>query len=140
MLTFGERLRLARERKDMSQMDVYKAIKLNNKSLSRYENNATTPDPETVKTLIQLYDVSADFIMGLSNEMGHASPPSGTSKSKPKIADVLSPKDTELLKKLDSLSPEAKEKAIEYIEMLKTLQDVKESKSNDNIVDFKEKA
>lgn len=140
MLTFGERLRMARERKGMSQLDVYRAIKLSNKSLSRYENNATTPDPETVKSLIQLYDVSADFIMGLSDEMGHTSPPSCTSKSKPRIADVLSSKDTQLLEKLDSLSPEAKEKATEYIEMLKTLQEVKENKSDEKIIDFKEKA
>ena len=139
LLTFGERLRMARERKGLSQLDVYRAIKLSNKSLSRYENNATTPDPETVKSLVQLYDVSADFILGLSDEMGQASPPSCTSKSKPKIADALSSKDTKLLEKLDNLSPEAKEKAAEYIEMLKTLQEVKESKSDDNIIDFKKK-
>jgi len=137
LLTFGERLRMARERKGLTQMDVYRAIKLGNKSLSRYENNATKPDPETVKSLVQLYDVSADFILGLTDKMGHASPPLCTSKSKPKIADVLSSKDTELLDKFDSLSPEAKKKATEYIEMLKTLQEVK---TGDGIIDFKEKA
>ena len=72
MLTFGERLRLARERAGLSQLDVFKAINLNNKSLSRYENNATAPDPDTMKSLIELYDVSADFILGLSDEMGRA--------------------------------------------------------------------
>jgi len=139
MLTFGERLRMARERAGLSQMDVYKAINLSNKSLSRYENNATTPDPETIKALIELYDVSADFIMGLSDEMGRArsSKCSGTSKSKPKLAEAIASSDKELIKKIESLSPEAKEKAAEYIDMLKTLEEVKSSES---VIDFKEKA
>ena len=138
MLTFGERLRMARERAGLSQMDVYKAINLSNKSLSRYENNATTPDPETIKALIELYDVSADFIMGLSDEMGRArSSKCGTSKSKPKMAEAVASGDKELIKKIESLSPEAKEKAAEYIDMLKTLEEVK---SSEPVVDFKEKA
>jgi transcriptional regulator with XRE-family HTH domain len=65
MLSFGERLRLARERKDMTQLDVYRAIGLNNKSLSRYENGTTAPDPDTLRDLIRLYDVSSDYILGL---------------------------------------------------------------------------
>ncbi|MCX7773055.1 MAG: helix-turn-helix domain-containing protein [Clostridia bacterium] len=138
MLTFGERLRMARERAGLTQLDVYKAINLSNKSLSRYENNATTPDPETVRALIELYDVSADFILGLSDEMGRArSSTCGTSKSKPKVAEAISSGDKELIKKLESLSPEAKEKAAEYVDMLKTLEEVKSSES---VVDFKEKA
>ena len=137
MLTFGERLRMARERAGLSQLDVYKAINLSNKSLSRYENNATTPDPETIKALIELYDVSADFIMGLSDEMGRArSSKCGTSKSKPKMAEAVASGDKELIKKIESLSPEAKEKAAEYIDMLKTLEEVK---SSEPVVDFKEK-
>lgn len=136
MLTFGERLRMARERAGLSQLDVYKAINLSNKSLSRYENDATTPDPETIKALIELYDVSADFILGLSDEMGQARP-YGTSKSKPKVAEAITFGDKELIKKLESLSPETKEKAAEYIDMLKKLEEVKSSES---VVDFKEKA
>lgn len=49
MLNFGERLRRARERKGLTQVDVYRAIGLNNKSLSRYENGATAPDPDTLR-------------------------------------------------------------------------------------------
>jgi len=45
--------------------------------------------------------------------------------------------DKELIKKLESLSPEAKEKAAEYIDMLKTLEEVKTSEP---VIDFKEKA
>ncbi len=137
MLSFGERLRMARERSGLSQLDVYKAINLSNKSLSRYENNATSPDPDTVKALVELYDVSADFILGLTNEMGRARPSCGTSKSKPKVAEAISSGDEELIKNLEGLSPEAKGKAADYLKMLKTFEEVT---SGEHVVDFKEKA
>ena len=132
MLSFGERLRLARERKDMTQLDAYRAIGLNNKSLSRYENGVTAPDPDTVRDLIRLYDVSSDFILGLSDDMGSAYPPSGSSVTPPKVSE-----DAELLERLSSLPPEEKAKASEYVDMLKTLSEVK---SSDGCVDFKRKA
>lgn len=73
MSTFGERLKRARKRKGFSQMDVFDAIGLSNKSLSRYENGDTAPSPETLKRLIRLYDVSSEYILGLTSEMGRSS-------------------------------------------------------------------
>ena len=99
-------------------------------------NHYRAPDPDVVKTLIKLYDVSADFILGLSDDMGQAGPAPGTSKAQPKITKVLSAEDAEILKKIESLSPEAKKKADDYLEMLKTLQEVKTG----DAIDFKEKA
>lgn len=121
MLTTGERLRMARKRKGLSQLEVYKSTNINNKSLSRYENNSATPSPEVIKTLVKLYDVSADFILGFSDELGQIYP--------------LAPDDIELLKKIESLSPESKIKACEYLEMLKMLQQVKSETSS--TLDFK---
>jgi hypothetical protein len=45
--------------------------------------------------------------------------------------------DAELLERLSSLPPEEKAKASEYVDMLKTLSEVK---SSDGCVDFKRKA
>jgi transcriptional regulator with XRE-family HTH domain len=140
-MNFGERLRMARERKGLSQLDVYNKTNISNKSLSRYENNKTSPDPEVIKTLIKLYDVSADFIFGFSNEMGQTfsskqqkrQPKLSPSKNQPKLSLV----DAKILKNFETLSPESKEKADDYLEMLNTLQQVK---NNSNTVDFKEKA
>lgn len=131
MLSFGERLRLARERKDMTQLDVYRAIGLNNKSLSRYENGTTAPDPDTLRDLIRLYDVSSDYILGLSDSMG-PSRPCGTSLTPPKLSE-----DEALLERLSALPPDKKAKAGEYIEMLKTLSEVE---SGENCIDIKKKA
>ena len=132
MLKFGDRLRASRERKGLTQVDVYRAIGLNNKSLSRYENETTAPDPDTLRDLIRLYDVSSDYILGLSDEMG-CSHPSGSSLTPPKLSE-----DAALLERLSSLPPEEKAKASEYVDMLKTLSEVKTGENC--TVDFKRKA
>ncbi|MBR2897048.1 MAG: helix-turn-helix transcriptional regulator [Oscillospiraceae bacterium] len=135
MLSFGERLKKARERKGLSQKQVMALINLSDKSLSRYETNSSAPDPDTIQELIRLYDVSADYILGLSPIMGHA-PESvgaaGTSTAAPAIAS-----DPDVHEMLEGLSDEAREKAEEYIEMLKTLDEVQSGK---NFIDFKKKA
>ena len=124
MLTTGERLRMARERKGLSQLDVYKLTNIGNKSLSRFENDSASPSPEVIKTLVTLYDVSSDFILGFSDEMDQMYP--------------LAPDDIEMIKKIESLSPESKAKALEYLEMLKALQQVKSETSS--TLDFKKHA
>ena len=135
MLTFGERLKKARERKGLSQKQVMALINLSDKSLSRYETNSSAPDPDTIQELIRLYDVSADYILGLSPILGHAPEnvgAPGTSTSAPAIAS-----DPDVHEKLEGLSDEARARAEEYIEMLKTLDEVQSGK---NFIDFKKKA
>ncbi len=71
--TFGERLRRARKRRGMSQIDAAEAIGLSNKSLSRYEKDDGTPNPETLMRLSRLYDVSSEYLLGLTSDMGRSS-------------------------------------------------------------------
>lgn len=124
MLTFGERLKRARERKGLTQPQVMDATGIHVKSLSRYENNSTSPDPDTITILIKFYDVSADYIMGLSSEMGHATDTDSTAK--PDAHETL-----------ENLSGDSRKKAEEFIEMLKTLDEVK---TGQNFIDNKKKA
>ena len=132
MLTFGERLRMARERAGLTQKDVYKALSITDKSLSRYENNATSPGPDKIKALIELYNVSADFILGLSREMGRTYP--NSSKAERKAAKAIACGDKELIEKFQGLSPEAKKKAAEYLTMLKTFEDIFAAIGLDSII------
>ena len=56
----------------------------------------------------------------------------GSSLTPPKQSE-----DAALLERLSSLPPEEKAKAIEYVDMLKTLSEVK---TGENCIDFKKKA
>lgn len=132
MLSFGERLKKARERKGLTQSQVMKETSISDKSLSRYETNSTSPDPETIRELIVLYDVSPDYIMGFSSVMGHAPADcAGSSLVAPSLVSA------DVHEKLEGLSDDARKKAEEYIEMLKTLDEVK---SGENFLDDKKKA
>ncbi|CAM3735221.1 helix-turn-helix domain-containing protein [Mesobacillus zeae] len=56
-MTVGERLRRAREKKKLNQMDVAKLTNINNKSLSRYEKDLTEPSFDTLRLLADVYEV-----------------------------------------------------------------------------------
>ena len=72
MSSMGEKLRKAREKKELTQIQVRELTGINNKTLSGYENNVSTPDPETFKLLATLYDVTIDYLMGRENIKKHS--------------------------------------------------------------------
>lgn len=63
MNTLGTRLRSARERKRLKQTDVFKKTGINNKTLSRYENDGTEPDADSLRRLAEIYEVSVDWLV-----------------------------------------------------------------------------
>lgn len=61
----GYTLRLARERRGLTQTQVMSLTGINNKTLSGYENNISEPDLQTLSTLLRLYRLSADQLLNL---------------------------------------------------------------------------
>ena len=66
MTELGQALRMARERRELSQTKVMALTGINNKTLSGYENGVAEPDLQTLSTLLRLYRVSADQLLRLS--------------------------------------------------------------------------
>lgn len=64
MVTVGDRLRNARERKNLTQIDVARQTGINNKTISNYENNISSPDPQTLKVFAEVYETTADYLIG----------------------------------------------------------------------------
>lgn len=60
----GDRLRKARLRKNLTQVQVKQKTGINNKTLSGYEKGIAQPDLETIKILANLYEVSVDWLTG----------------------------------------------------------------------------
>lgn len=67
MFNLGERLRISRDAKGVTQTQASKDTRINNKTLSGYERNVSEPDFETIKILAEYYDVSLDYLMGKSD-------------------------------------------------------------------------
>ncbi|WP_240455732.1 helix-turn-helix domain-containing protein [Virgibacillus sp. Bac332] len=66
-MTLGERLRLSRMRKNLTQIEAAKKLNISNNVLSSYERDARDPDTKMLRSLSELYNVSSDFLLGLSD-------------------------------------------------------------------------
>ena len=58
------RLRDLREDRDLRQIDVSKAIGIDQRTLSNYETGKTNPDSFAIIKLCDFYNVSADYLLG----------------------------------------------------------------------------
>ena len=107
MFDFGSRLKAARVKKGYTQSQVMQITHISDKSISRYETNASFPDADTIRRLLDLYDVSADYLFGLSELFDNNGSDNETS--------VLSKTSVKELCKLSAVS---RKKAEEYIKLL----------------------
>lgn len=64
----ASRLKLARERQNLTQVEVYQLTGINNKTLSGYENNVSAPDLDTLVILANLYETSSDYLLGIADD------------------------------------------------------------------------
>ena len=64
MHNLGYILKSAREDRDLTQTEVMRRTGINNKTLSGYENNIAEPDLTTFAQLMELYQLSADLVLG----------------------------------------------------------------------------
>lgn len=62
------RLRDLREDHDLSQADLAKVIKTTQQQYSKLETGKSDISGEKLKLLAEFYNVSADYILGLSNK------------------------------------------------------------------------
>ena len=62
------RIRDLREDRDLRQIDVAKATGIDQKTLSNYETGKTNPDSYAIIRLCDFFDVSADYLIGRSDE------------------------------------------------------------------------
>ena len=76
----NESLKLLRAQKKLSQSQVAEFIGVSRQMYIKYENGETELSASSIQKLCELYNVSADIILGIQSE---SSVPYGTSKHKP---------------------------------------------------------
>ena len=65
---FNENLRIARERKGISQKDMAESIGVAKSTYSLYESGNREPGVPTIKKIADVLNVSADELLGISIE------------------------------------------------------------------------
>lgn len=63
----GERLKQLRIENQMKLRDVATALNVTVRSINRYEDGTREPSVEMIIKFCKLYDVSADYLLGLSD-------------------------------------------------------------------------
>ncbi|CAH1190376.1 HTH-type transcriptional regulator ImmR [Paenibacillus plantiphilus] len=66
-MNFGERLKQARKNKRLTQLEVARIIGIDDTTISKYENNKSEPDNETLNKLVDLYNIKVDWLHGREN-------------------------------------------------------------------------
>jgi len=64
----GDRLKRMRQDKNYTQEDLAEMVGVNLKQIGRHENGETEPDGVIVARYAQALGVSADFLLGISDE------------------------------------------------------------------------
>ncbi|MCY6354397.1 helix-turn-helix domain-containing protein [Clostridium sp. ZS2-4] len=64
MVTFGERLRSERTRKNISLEELAKELNTTKATISRYENNLREPKIEFIKQIADYFNCSTDYLLG----------------------------------------------------------------------------
>ena len=70
-MSFGSRLKTLRLEKRLSQKQIAEAFGTSVNCVSQYENDKRFPDEKMLVQLCQYYDISSDYLLGLSNTKRH---------------------------------------------------------------------
>lgn len=67
MIIFSKRLRELRLDSGMTQQQIAERLKIKQQSYARYEYGTGEPNLETVAELARIFDVSCDYLLGLTD-------------------------------------------------------------------------
>ena len=68
-LTFGERLRLLREEKELNQTELGQAVLMTQRKISYLECGKYEPSIDDIKAFCRFFHVSADYLLGFSRPL-----------------------------------------------------------------------
>ena len=71
MNDFGRKIKELRESKRITQKELGKILSIRNTTISAWEKDIAEPPLETIKKLCIMFDVSADYLLGLEDDFGN---------------------------------------------------------------------
>ena len=63
-MTLGEKIKLARAKKKMSQQELGKLADTHQKNISKYEQDLVVPSALTLKSIADTLEVTTDYLLG----------------------------------------------------------------------------
>lgn len=66
---FGKRLHNLRESKNMTQTKLAKLVSLSQQTIDHYEKGRAKPNIDTITMFADIFGISADYLLGRTNEL-----------------------------------------------------------------------
>ena len=112
MENLGETIKLLRRSFELTQPQLAERIGVSKGIISIWENNINEPKATYVKKLCDFFEVSADYLLGRSDDFGNV-----TVKAE-KTGEFLAPDEKSLMKNYRNLSAKWKNQVQTYIELI----------------------
>lgn len=102
-MEIGPRIKLLRENARLTQIELAKILKINNSTLSQYENGVRIPSDDVKISIANFFDVSLDYLLGRTDQ-----------QEKPilSVEDGLSERHQQLIQLFDAAPPELQSAAL----------------------------
>lgn len=71
-MSFGKRLKKLRLKKNLTQAELAKILKIGESTVSFYEANKREPDYEMLKRIADFFNVSVDYLLGRTDYDKHS--------------------------------------------------------------------
>lgn len=84
----SQRIRELRAEKKISQQDLSNQLFVSPQAISKWERDAATPNPEAIAKMAGIFGVSADYLLGLTDQKETPAPMDGDGLS-PGLADLI---------------------------------------------------
>ena len=66
---FGDNLKNARKQRNMSQRELAERLSVSQQTVGSWEVNRTSPPPETIAQVADILDITADFLLGITDSL-----------------------------------------------------------------------
>lgn len=121
---FSKRLRELRIEQEYSQESLAKRLFVSAQAVGKWERGEATPNPDMVAKLSEIFDVSSDYLLDISDEK---KPPASEDDERQALANASD--ETKLaLELLNRLTPENRAKAMDHLDYLLDRQEGSEDK------------
>lgn len=122
---FSYRLKQLRENASLTQYELAKKLNLTQSTIAYYESGKKMPTLENAKIIAELFNISLDYLLGLSDIQN---------KESIKKQNKIDSSSDEISKEIRNLSPESQEELKKLIELYK-LKDMQKRNSDIEIAD-----
>lgn len=114
---FASRLKCLRKEHSLTQLDLAKKLGIVRTAVTNYETERTMPDPNTLNKLSNIFGVSVDYLLGISDNKEKSTVQAKNISRAAQLDDEFPEGVDVLMRAKEELTPKQRKKMIELMNM-----------------------